>query len=71
MEKKKIYHGIQLMAFLLFIVMALACASQKSMVDSINGEAGSRGNNSSSSNEGASIETPTDSISALYDLALN
>lgn len=71
MDKKRICHSMQLMAFLLFIAMALACASQKSIADSINGEAGSRGSNSSSSNEGAAIETPVDSISAFYDLALN
>lgn len=71
MGKKKFGHAMQIVSLLLFIIMALACASQSSMVDSLNGEAGSRRGNSSGSTEGAAIETPADSITASYDLALN
>lgn len=68
----KFGHGIQILALLIFIVMALACASSESAL--INGGAagvsGSDGGNPSSSKEGATNETPVDSIYHTYELAL-
>lgn len=64
MDKIKIGHVVQLMALLLFVVMALACASQQSVVDDSQGRA-------SGINDGAYIESHADSITGYYDYALN
>lgn len=69
MHKKKIGHVVQLMALLMFIVMALACASQQSAVGTSENPSGAGG--SGILNEGAAIETPIDSIANSYDYALN
>lgn len=71
MVKRKFGHGLQIVALLIFIVMALACASQSSMVGAINDATDSSGTSASGSRDGSSIEVSTDSLSASYDLALN
>lgn len=69
MGKKEIIQGMQLIALLIFTVMALACATQSTAVDAITGGGGEAGN-SSGTNEGAAIEVPADSITSSNDLAL-
>lgn len=69
MGKKIFGHAMQIVALLLFIIMALACATQADAIGAK--EDLKREGSSSGSTEGAAIETPADSITASYDLALN
>ena len=65
MDKKKIGRGMQIVAFLIFIVMALASGTVKTTTTE------QLGGNNHNPNDGATIETPADSISATHDLASN
>ena len=64
MDKEKIGPGVQMIVLLVFIGMALACASQNEALVEDNKGTGT------GLNEGASIELPTDSVKVAYDYAL-
>lgn len=61
MDKEKIGLGLQLMGLVLFVVMALACASHQTVVDD---------NQGSVLHDGSSIELPNDSVAVSFDYAL-
>lgn len=70
MHKKIICHGLQLVAMSLFIVIALACESQSSIVTPLEGARGGNSDSGGSSSDGSAIEIPVDSIKSVNDLAL-